>query len=165
MIQLSIILQFGSEFEIGYLDAIFGTIGMITSILVNRYLKVSQYKRAFTIAAITTVMAVIPFIFQINYTIFLIYNIVFNITHQIIGLLYSMALFEINNLEKYKDYKLECVMLKEIYLAIGRVVGYLALYIVGAIAFHINSINLLIILASSSMLIQMLLYRKIEQAK
>ena len=140
LIQLVIFMQFNSEFSIGYLNAIFALIATTTTLLVNKYLRPKYYPKAFMVAAILIVLAIIPMVINTNFTFFVIYNIALNIAGQIVSIILSVNRFQVN--EVFKNYRLENIMLGEIYLAIGRVTGFLLLYITGKIAFNEETKNL-----------------------
>lgn len=165
LIQLVIFMQFNSEFSIGYLNAIFALIATITSILVNRYLKQKHYQKAFLFAGSLIVLAIIPMVINTNFNFFVIYNIALNIGGQVLGILLAINRFQVNENEKFKDYRLENIMLGEIYLAIGRVAGFILLYIAGKIAFNILSVKVLIMISSLFIILEMFMFNKLERYK
>ena len=165
LIQLVIFMQFNSEFSIGYLNAIFALIATITTLLVNKYLKSKQYQKAFMVAAILIVLAIIPMVMNTNFTFFVIYNIVLNIAGQIVSIVLAVNRFQVNENERFKDYRLENIMLGEIYLAIGRVTGFILLYITGKIAFNILSVKVLIMISSLLILLEMIIFNKLDRYK
>lgn len=165
LIQLIIFMQFNSEFSIGYLNAIFAAIATITSILVNKYIKVKYYQKAFVIAGLLIVFSILPMVINTNFTFFVIYNIALNIGGQVLSILLATTRFQVNQKEQFKDYRLENIMLSEIYLAIGRVTGFILLYIAGKIAFNILSVKMLIMLSSLLIIVEMIIYNKLERYK
>lgn len=165
LIQLVIFMQFNSEFSIGYLNAIFALIATITTLLVNKHLKPKQYKKAFMVAAILIVLAIIPMVINTNFTFFVIYNIALNIAGQIVSIVLAINRFQVNENEKFKNYRLENIMLGEIYLAIGRVTGFILLYITGKIAFNILSVKILIMISSLLILLEMIIFNKLDRYK
>lgn len=165
LIQLVIFMQFNSEFSIGYLNAIFALIATTTTLLVNRYLRPKHYQKAFIIAGFLIVFSIIPMVINTNFTFFVIYNIALNIGGQIVSILLSINRFQVNENEKFKNYRLENIMLGEIYLAIGRVTGFVLLYIVGKVAFNILSIKILIMMSSLLIILEMIMFNKLERYK
>ncbi len=165
LIQLIIFMQFNSEFSIGYLNAIFAVIATITTILVNKHIKVKYYQKAFIIAGLLIVSSIIPMIINTNFTFFVIYNIALNIGGQVLSILLATNRFQVNENEQFKDYRLENIMLGEIYLAIGRVTGFILLFIVGNIAFNILSVKILIMISSLLIIVEMIIYNKLERYK
>lgn len=165
LIQLVIFMQFNSEFSIGYLNAIFALIATITSILVNKYLKQKHYQKAFLFAGSLIVLAIIPMVINTNFNFFVIYNIALNIGGQVLGILLAINRFQVNENEKFKDYRLENIMLGEIYLAIGRVSGFVLLYIAGKIAFNILSVKVLIMISSLFIILEIFMFNKLERYK
>lgn len=165
LIQLVIFMQFNSEFSIGYLNAIFAIIATTTSLLLNRYLKPKYYQKAFMISAFLIAISIIPMVINTNFTFFVIYNIALNIGGKVVNILQDINIYQANESEKFKDCKLENIMLSEIYLAIGRVTGFIFLYIVGNIAFNILSVKILIMLSSLLFILEMIIFNKIERYK
>lgn len=165
LIQLVIFMQFNSEFSIGYLNAIFALIATITTLLVNKYLRPKHYPKAFMVAAILIVLAIIPMVINTNFTFFVIYNIALNIAGQIVSIVLSVNRFQVNENERFKDYRLENIMLGEIYLAIGRVTGFVLLYITGKMAFNILSVKILIMISSLLIILEMITFNKLERYK
>ena len=165
LIQLVIFMQFNSEFSIGYLNAIFALIATITTLLVNRYLRAKHYQKAFMVAAILIVLAIIPMVINTNFTFFIIYNIALSIAGQIVSIVLAVNRFQVNENETFKNYRLENIMLGEIYLAIGRVTGFILLCIVGKLAFNILSVKILIMISSLLILLEMIIFNKMERYK
>lgn len=165
LIQLIIFMQLNSEFSIGYLNAIFAIIATITSLLLNRYIKPKYYQKAFMISAFLIAISIIPMVINTNFTFFVIYNIALNIGGKVVNILQDINIFQANESERFKNYKLENIMLSEIYLAIGRVTGFIFLYIVGNIAFNILSVKILIMLSSLLIILEMIIFNKIERYK
>ncbi len=165
LIQLVIFLQFNSEFSIGYLNAIFALIATITSVLVNKYLKQKHYQKAFFAAGTLIVLAIIPMVIDTNFNFFVIYNIALNIGGQVLGILLAINRFQVNENEQFKGHRLENIMVSEIYLAIGRVAGFVLLYITGKIAFNILSVKILIMISSLFIILEMFMFNKLERYK
>lgn len=165
LIQLVIFMQFNSEFSMGYLNAIFATIASITLILLNKFLKPKNYQRAFSIAGLLIICAIIPMVIDTKFSLFVVYNIALNIGGPIITTMQLVNLFQLNETKQFKNYKLENIMLSEIYLAIGRVTGFILLYIVGNIAFNILSIKILIMVSSLLIILQINIFNNIEKYK
>lgn len=165
LIQLVIFMQFNSEFSIGYLNAIFAIIATITSILVNKYIRVRYYQKAFTVAGLVVMFSIIPMVINTNFTFFVIYNIALSVGGQVLSILLATNRFQVNQNAEFKDYRLENIMLGEIYLAIGRVTGFILLFIVGNIVFNILSVKILIMLSSLLIIVEMIIYNKLERYK
>ncbi len=165
LVQLVIFMQFNSEFSIGYLNAIFAIIATITLVLLNKYLKPKNYQKAFCIAGLLIIISVLPMLINTNFAFFVIYNIALNIGGQIITVLQSENLFKINDSKDLKNYKLENIMLSEIYLAIGRVTGFIALLIVGSVSFNLLSIKILVMVLSMLIILQIILFNNIRNYK
>lgn len=165
LIQLVIFMQFNSEFSMGYLNAIFATIASVTLILLNKYLKPKNYQKIFIMAGLLVICSIIPMVIYTKFSLFIVYNIALNIGGPIITTMQMVNLFQLNESKQFENYKLENMMLSEIYLAIGRVTGFVLLYIVGNIAFNILSIKILIMISSLLIILQMVIFNNIGRYK
>ncbi len=163
LIQLVIFMQFNSELSMGYLNAIFATIASITLLLINKYLKINNYKKAFTFSGLLIICSIIPMLIDTRFSLFVVYNIALNIGGPIIITMQLVNLFQLNEDKQFKNYKLENIMLSEIYLAIGRVTGFVLLYIVGKLTFTILSVKMLIMFSSLFIILQIIIFNTIKR--
>ena len=70
-----IFLTLGSESSLGNLNAVFAFLGLITSLLVKKYLKEKGNKNAFLISALAILVVTIPIIFTNSFIVFIIYKL------------------------------------------------------------------------------------------
>lgn len=164
-ITLIIFLTLGTESGLGNLNAIFGLLGLITSLFVKKYLKEKNNKKAFVISALAILIITIPIIFTSSFTIFIIYNVIFNIAYQIIQILVDTAVFDIHSNETIKKYYLEYTFIGEAIHGFGKALSELVLLIVVIYSFNLSSLQLAAAILSFSILLQTLVYSKSYKKK
>lgn len=155
-----IFLTLSSESSLGNLNAVFAFLGLITSLLVKKYLKEKSNKNAFLISALSILIVTIPIIFTNSFTAFIIYNIVFNIAYKITQILVDTAVFNISENKTITKYRLEYTYLSEVIHGLGKAFSELILLIPIVYAFSINNLRIVAAILSFSILLQMILYNK-----
>ena len=155
-----IFLTLGSESSLGNLNAVFALLGLITSLLVKKYLKEKGNKNAFLISALAILIVTIPIIFTNSFTVFIIYNIVFNIAYKITQILVDTAVFNISSNKTLTKYQLEYTFLGEAIHGFGKAFSELILLIPVVYAFNLNNLRIVAAILSFSILLQMLVYNK-----
>lgn len=155
-----IFLTLGSESSLGNLNAVFAFLGLITSLLVKKYLKQNGNKNAFLISALAILIVTIPIIFTNSFTIFIIYNIVFNIAYKITQILVDTAVFNISSNKTLTKYQLEYTYLSEVIHGLGKAFSELILLIPVVYAFNLNNLRIVAAILSFSIFLQMLVYNK-----
>ena len=155
-----IFLTLGSESSLGNLNAVFALLGLITSLLVKKYLKEKGNKNAFLISALAILIVTIPIIFTNSFTVFIIYNIVFNIAYKITQILVDTAVFNISSNKTLTKYQLEYTFLGEAIHGFGKAFSELILLIPVVYAFNLNNLRIVAAILSLSILLQMLVYNK-----
>ena len=155
-----IFLTLGSESSLGNLNAVFAFLGLITSLLVKKYLKEKGNKNAFLISALAILVVTIPIIFNNSFIVFIIYNIVFNIAYKITQILVDTAVFNISSNKTLTKYQLEYTYLSEVIHGLGKAFSELILLIPVVYAFNLNNLRIVAAILSFSILLQMLVYNK-----
>lgn len=155
-----IFLTLGSESSLGNLNAVFAFLGLITSLLVKKYLKEKENKNAFLISALAILVVTIPIIFTNSFIVFIIYNIVFNIAYKITQILVDTAVFNISSNKTLTKYQLEYTYLSEVIHGLGKAFSELILLIPVVYAFNLNNLRIVAAILSFSILLQMLVYNK-----
>lgn len=162
-ITLIIFLTLGSESSLGNLNALFGFLGLITSLLVKKYIKEEYNKKSFIISALSILIVTIPIIFTSSFTIFIIYNVVFNIAYKITQILVDTAVFNIHSNEIIKKYYLEYTFIGETVHGFGKALSELILLIAVIYSFDITSLRIVAAILSSSIILQTFVYNNINQ--
>ena len=159
-ITLIIFLTLGSESSLGNLNALFAFLGLITSLLVKKLLKEKNNKKAFIISALTILIVTIPIIFTNSFAIFIIYNILFNISYKITQILVDTAVFNIGSNKTLTKYQLEYTYLHESIHGFGKAFSELLLLISVIYSFNLNNLRIIAAILSLSIIVQMFIYNK-----
>lgn len=133
--------------------------------LVKKYLKEQYNKKAFVVSAMVTLLATIPIIFTSSFKIFIIYNVVFNITYKITQILVDTAVFNIHSNKTIKKYYLEYTYLSESIHATGKAISELMLLIAVIISYNLNTLRIIAAVLSFSIVLQMVIYTKFCENK
>lgn len=155
-----IFLTLGSESSLGNLNAVFAFLGLITSLLVKQYLKEKGNNKAFLISALAILIVTIPIIFTNSFTMFIIYNIVFNISYKITQILVDTAVFNISANKTLTKYQLEYTFLSEQIHGLGKTVSELILLVPVFYSFNLNNLRIVAAVLSFSIIFQMIIYNK-----
>ena len=161
-VTLIIFLTLGSESSLGNLNALFGLLGLITSLLVKKYIKEEHNKKSFIISALSILIVTIPIIFTSSFTMFIIYNVVFNIAYKITQILVDTAVFNIHSNETIKKYYLEYTFVGETIHGFGKALSELILLIAVMYSFNITSLRIVAAILSCSIIFQTFVYNNIN---
>lgn len=159
-IQLVIYLNLGSEFSLGYWNAIFSLLGIITAFIVRKYLKKERYVISYIISATSIIVAIIPILFSKAFNYFIIYNIIFNIAYQVTSILMNTVAFNVKNMKLLNECKLEYTFLQESIHALGKIAGELILLVIVAFDYSLQNMQIIVGILSATILLQALEYKK-----
>ena len=161
-ITILLFLMVGTEFSLGQYNALFALLGLITAYIVKKYMNIKNSKKTFFIASILILISTIPIIFTTSFSLFILYNIIFNIAYKITQISVDSVIFKINDNEVMSKYKIEYTFLHENTHAMGKVLSELILLIVTIHWFNYQNYQIVAALLSFSVLIQALIYRKLK---
>lgn len=161
-IQLVIFLNLGSEFSLGYWNAVFSILGIITALMIKKYLKKEKYVISYLISATSIIISIIPILFSKSFTYFILYNIIFNIAYQVTSILMNIVAFNIKEMELLNKCRLEYTFLQESIHAFGKIIGEIMLLFVVIFAYSIKNLQITVGVFSTTILLQALKYKKIS---
>ena len=127
------IMVFKTSFNLGILTSIFSVCSMLTLYLYKKYYNKNNAKYVLYICSILIVLSVLGLIFDINKVTLIIYNFLYTISISILTVIYNTKkgnLVRECNIEKWK---IEYVVYVSLFIAIGRVLGYILMLIAGII--------------------------------
>lgn len=159
-IQLIIFLNLGTEFDLGILNALFSLVGIITAIIVKKYLKKDRYTISYIISAISIIISTIPILFSTKLNYFISYNIIFSIAYQITSILMNVAVFNIKENLILNKYRLEYTFVQESIHAIGKVIGEIILLFVVTFSYSLINMQIVVAILSITILFQAIEFRK-----
>lgn len=156
------IMTFKTSLNLGVLTSIFYLCSMLSLYLYKKYYTPKNSKFVLYSCASLILISVIGLIFDINKTTLIIYNFLYTVTIVILNVIYNTKkgnLVKECNIEKWK---IEYLTFVEIYIAIGRVLGYLIMLIAGIFNNLIIFKVLLVVVAIFAPIYAKLMY-KIEK--
>lgn len=152
VISLLIIYELNTEFELGALTSVFSIMTIVSMALFARYYNRNNENKLLNLCAVTILLSFCLMIYSINIVTIIIYNIVYYTFINILINITEKRLFNYSNIELYKDkYNTEYFLIREVYLNIGRIVGYSILLIVG-IMHNMNILKILLLLITTSLI-------------
>lgn len=152
VVSLLIIYELNTELELGALTSLFSIMTIISMALFARYYNKNNENILLNACAITILISFCLMIYSINIVTIIIYNIVYYTFINILINITEKRLFNYSNIELYKDkYNTEYFLIREVYLNIGRILGYSVLLFVG-ITHNMNILKLLLLFITVSLL-------------
>lgn len=133
IIALLIIYEVQTELNLGIWSSLF-SICMICTMFVfaRKYNKNNPKTILLTVCSLSIIISFILLLFSINMTTIILYNIVYYVFIKIVYSITEIHLFDYSNKPPFdKELNVEYFIFREIFLNIGRIIGYIILLIVG----------------------------------
>ena len=143
VVSLLIIYQSNNELELGSWTSLFSLFTIISMYLFGKLYKKSKKRNLLIYSLVVIVISSLAIFYKMNLITVVIYNIAYYIFMNIILKITEVNLFDYSNKEPFKTkFNTEYFIFRELFLNIGRILGYIALLLVG---FTEKLINLKII--------------------
>jgi MFS family permease len=132
LITLYVVKMFKTNSNLGIFTSIFMFINVILSYLFAKKAREKDFGKYMTISGVLITFSIILFMINTNKATLIFYNLVYNV-----GAAMMVLIIQIMNMKvaKYRvikrNYQLEHLSVREFYLCLGRVVGYILLIIAG----------------------------------
>lgn len=124
MIGLLVFIQTGSEFSLGNFALITSTVGFISYYATGKWLKPAWRKKGMLIGTIMITAVIVPFFFGISYTTLLIFGIGASMFMPLFTIPMTSSVFDmIGKDEDSAKQRVEYVVMRELALNLGRLVG------------------------------------------
>lgn len=163
IISLLIIYQFETELNLGIWTSIFSICMVVTMMLFAKYYNSNKANRTLTICMISIIISFACVLFSINKTTIIIYNFIYYIFIQIMYSITEIRLFNYSNKPPFdKELNTEYFMFRELFLNIGRVLGYLILLIVGMLH-NVEYIKFLLFCTTIALILTITISKKITK--
>lgn len=163
IISLLIIYQFETELNLGIWTSIFSICMVVTMMLFAKYYNKNKANRTLTICMISIIISFACVLFSINKTTIIIYNFIYYIFIQIMYSITEIRLFNYSNKPPFdKKLNTEYFMFRELFLNIGRVLGYLILLIVGMLH-NVEYIKFLLFCTTIALILTITISKKITK--
>ena len=127
------IMTFKTSFNLGILTSIFSIFSMITLYLYRKFYNKNNSKYVLFILSILIVIGVIGLIIDINKITLIIYNAIYTIAICILGVIYDTKKGDLVKECNIEQWKVEFVSYVGLFIATGRILGYVLMLIAGTI--------------------------------
>ena len=150
VVSVFVFVETGSEMALGTFGLISSCISFVAYFLVSRYVKVDFRKRSMLLGAIFLYGSIFFLIYQVSFAKLLIYASIIAVAYPLLLVPYMSVTYDvIGQAWQARDHRIEYVVVRELYLNLGRVVSIL-LFILFIIVFPESiGIKLLLILLGS----------------
>lgn len=166
VVSLLIIYQTNNDLELGGWTSLFSLFTMVAMYLFGKYYNKNKKTKLLAISTIAMLISFGCVIYKINMTTVILYNIVYYIFMNIILKITEVDLFDHSNKEPYKDqFNTEYFIFRELFLNIGRILGYTALLVCVGITQELSHLNEVFALIAISIIMVNYISRKIVVEK
>lgn len=158
VVSLLIIYQTNNELELGSWTSLFSLSTIISMYLFGKYYKKSKKKILFVYSSIAMFISFIAIMYKLNMVSVIIYNIFYYVFMNIIFKITEVNLFDYSNKEPFKTkINTEYFIFRELFLNIGRILGYTVLLIFVGLTQNLANLNILFILIMFSIIFAVLI--------
>lgn len=127
------IMTFKTSLNLGILTSIFSFLSMITLYLYKKFYNKDNSKNVLAISTILIVISVIGLIIDINKITLIIYNCIYTVSIGVLNAIYNTKKGDLVKECNINKWKVEFVSYVGLFIAIGRIIGYLMMLIAGII--------------------------------
>ena len=132
IIALLIIYEVQTELNLGIWSSIFSVCMIFTMMVFAKKYNKNKSKNLLTICSFSIIISFFLLLMSINLTTIIIYNIVYYVFIKIMYSITEINLFDYSNRQPFdKELNVEYFIFREIFLNIGRMLGYAILLIIG----------------------------------
>lgn len=131
LITIIILMAFHTSFNLGALTTIFSIIAIISNMVYQRYYKKKNAKIYIILCTFLPILSVLALLIEINKGTVIFYNIINAIFITILSNIKSTSRYKCLNLDELENNKVEHQSMFELSMAVGRVLAYSMLLVVG----------------------------------
>ncbi len=163
VVSLLIIYQTSNDFELGGWTSVFSIFTIIAMFLFGKYYHKDKKNQTLMISLLFSIISFIFVLYKVNMTTVILYNIVYYIFMNIILKTTEIDLFDYSNKLPFKTmYNTEYFIYREIFLNIGRILGYVALLILVGFTQNLANLNIIFFIIVLSIVGVVLISQKIK---
>src|SRR5690625_115046 len=124
VITIWVFLVTKSEFALGMFNLLLSGLSLVFYFIATKYIKPSRRKKSILVGALMLYLAIYIILFNISYVQLLIYAVVIGIAYPIISVPYVSLTYDvIGKARKAKDLRVEYIVVRELFVNIGRVIS------------------------------------------
>lgn len=163
IVSLLIIYQTNNEMELGAWTSLFSLLTIITMYLFGKYYNKNQKKKLLLVSLIMMLISFLLILYKINMLTIIIYNIAYYVFMNIVLKITEVNLYNYSNIEPYKSkFNTEYFIFRELFLNIGRILGYTALLVFVGITHNLSYMNILFVFIIISVIIVVNISNKLK---
>jgi len=155
VISIWVFLVTKSEFALGTFNMFLSGLSVVSYMIATKFIKPSMRKKAILLGALLLYFSIFIILFEINYSLLMIYAIIIGIAYPIINVPYASLTFDvIGKAWKAAEMRVEYIVIRELFVNMGRVISIL-FFLIGVSLFNAESIIpiLLVILGGGHVII------------
>lgn len=153
VISLLIIYEVKTDLNLGMWSSLFSICMIITMLVFAKKYDKQNSKKILTICGFAIITSFILLLFSINMTTIILYNIVYYIFIQILLSITEIRLFDYSNKPPFeKELNTEYFVFRELFINLGRVVGYIILLVIG-LSHNLNYLKILFLCTTIALII------------
>lgn len=163
VVSLLIIYQSNNELELGSWTSLFSLFTIISMYLFGKFYKNNKKRKLMTYSLIAILISFALVFYKINLVTVILYNISYYIFMNIILKITEINLFDYSNKEPFKtNFNTEYFIFRELFLNIGRTLGYTALLFLVGFTQNLANLNIIFVLIVFSIICTIYLSLKIN---
>lgn len=163
VVSLLIIYQTNNELELGSWTSLFSLFTIVAMYLFGKYYKENKKHKLLSISLVIMIVSFCCILYKINMITVIIYNIVYYVFMNIIWRITEVDLFDYSNIEPFKTkFNTEYFIFRELFLNIGRILGYVVLLVFVGITKNLSYLNILFIFIIISIIFVVIINNKLK---
>jgi len=163
VVSLLIIYQSTNEFELGSWTSLFSLFTIISMFLFGKFYKNNHKRKLMSYSLIAILISFLLIFYKINLITVILYDISYYIFMNIILKVTEVNLFDYSNKEPFKTkFNTEYFTFRELFLNIGRILGYMTLLFLVGFTQNLGNLNILFVLIICSIICTIYLNLKID---
>lgn len=163
VVSLLIIYQTSNELELGSWTSLFSLFTIIAMYLFGKYYNKTKKRKLLLTSLIAMLISFCFILCNINMLTIILYNIAYYVFMNIILKITEVNLFDYSNKEPFKyQFNTEYFIFRELFLNIGRVLGYIVLLLFVGITQNLSYLNVLFIFIIVSIIIVIYISNRLE---
>ena len=163
VVSLLIIYNTKNEFELGWVSSLLSLCSILAMYAFAKFYKDKQKKIILSFSLIFLFVSFILVMNNINMSSIILYNVSYYIFMNVILKITEVDLFNWSNKKNYKDiYNTEFFIFRELFLNIGRILGYILLLIFVGFSHNLNNLKIIFVFIIISIIGTILLRNSIQ---
>lgn len=163
VVSLLIIYQSNNELELGSWTSLFSLFTIIAMYLFGKFYKSNRKRNLLVYSLIAILISSVSVFYKMSLTTVIIYNIAYYVFMNIILKITEVNLFDYSNKEPFKTkFNTEYFVFRELFLNIGRILGYIALLFLVGFTQKLTNLNIVFGLIICSIIATIYLSLRVE---